>query len=616
MLKYFFLFFSFLTFSQSSKIDSLSYLIDNSTSNKEKITLLIKRSKSYNPVEVDLPLKDAELAVQLANNEYDTKLKVDALLQLAGINSRANNFNKALELSFEAIEIAKIEKYKIGELNAVTGIGRNLMGLGKIKDAIDYLEKAKQIAIDINNTKALKNIYNLLGITYRKIGEFEKSLAVFNQVIPLLDSQKEAKLLALMYMNKANTLNELSRYNEAIDNHLTSLAIFEENNDVKGIMQINNNLVQLFIKVLQWDKAKKYAQKTKSYLKENDNSLSKALLYDNYSLILENLKQKDSILFYRNEALFIFINIKDDYNAARLKHNIANFYLSEKKYLQAEKDFLFALSERNKIDNKKDIAQTKVLLASTYLGLKQFDKAEKYFLEAKAVFDSLSLSQKETYLKVSKEYYSQIGNHKIALEESDKLLSLKDSLFQKDALVEVINKEHQLELDLREDKLSQLENTENSYKSNILTYGIFAFISFLVVIYSFLRWRKSDLNRKQILKEKEIITTEHKETFEELEKVKQLIIEDHIILKNKSKIYLNTLVYIKSEDHYLNFYTNNERKEFLRGKITEILQQLPPNFVRCHRSYIVNTNYVHRSYVKEIILTNKIKIPVTRGFKL
>lgn len=616
MLKYFLLFFSVFAFSQSTKIDSLSNLINNASSNKEKITLLIKRSKSYKPVEVDLPLKDAELAVQLANNEDDAALKVDALLQLAGINSRVNNFNKALELSIQANDIAKKENYQFGELNATTVIGRNLMGLGRDRESIVYLENAKQIAIDNNNTKELKNIYNILGITYRKIGEFEKSLVVFNQVIPLLDPKKENKLLALMYMNKANTLNELSRYNEAIDNHLKSFSIFEDNQDVKGIMQINNNLVPLFIKVSQWEKAKKYAQRTKSYLKENENDLSKAQLYDNYSLILEKLKQKDSVLYYRKKALELFSNLNDKYNVARLKHNIASYYLFEKNYSRAEKEFLVALSERKKLANEKDVAQTQILLTSTYLGLNKIDEAEKYFQLAKSIFDKAPLSQKETFLKVSKEFYAKTGNHEKALEESDELILLKDSLFQHNELVDVINKENKLELSKKESEISEIKEIESRFYTNKIIYGVLIFLVFLLALYSFVRWKKSDLKRKQIARENEIISTEQKETFAELEKVKQMVVEDHIVLKNKAKIYLNTLIYIKSEDHYLNFYTNNNKKEFLRGTITEILKQLPPNFVKCHRSFIVNKNFIKYSNNKEIVLIDEISIPITRGFKL
>nr|WP_225990368.1 LytTR family DNA-binding domain-containing protein [Flavobacterium sp. SaA2.13] len=109
---------------------------------------------------------------------------------------------------------------------------------------------------------------------------------------------------------------------------------------------------------------------------------------------------------------------------------------------------------------------------------------------------------------------------------------------------------------------------------------------------------------------------EHIKTIEQLEKVKQLVIEEHIVLKNKVKIHLGNLMYIKSEDHYLNFIPFEGKKQFIRGKISEIVEELPPNFVKCHRSYIVNTNYIETSSSKGIILTNKEQIPVSRNFKL
>ena len=81
------------------------------------------------------------------------------------------------------------------------------------------------------------------------------------------------------------------------------------------------------------------------------------------------------------------------------------------------------------------------------------------------------------------------------------------------------------------------------------------------------------------------------------------MIEDYVILKNNKKIYLNELAYIKSEDHYLEFYTQS-KKEMVRGTISEILEQLPPNFEQSHRSYIINKNYIETKNSSEIVLKN------------
>ena len=79
---------------------------------------------------------------------------------------------------------------------------------------------------------------------------------------------------------------------------------------------------------------------------------------------------------------------------------------------------------------------------------------------------------------------------------------------------------------------------------------------------------------------------------------------------------LAELMYIKSEDHYLNFVPHEGKNQFLRGKISEILEELPPNFVKCHRSYIVNKNYIKSNTYKSITLQTGEEIPVSRSFKL
>ena len=133
-------------------------------------------------------------------------------------------------------------------------------------------------------------------------------------------------------------------------------------------------------------------------------------------------------------------------------------------------------------------------------------------------------------------------------------------------------------------------------------------------MYSFIRWKKVDYRRRKLTEEKESLQIEHNQTIRELEKVKQLVIEDHIVLKNKAKVYLNELLYIKAEDHYLQLFTS-KKKEFVRGKISEIVNELPPNFVQTHRSYIVNKNLITSQTGNSVFLEGKIEIPLSRNFK-
>lgn len=95
--------------------------------------------------------------------------------------------------------------------------------------------------------------------------------------------------------------------------------------------------------------------------------------------------------------------------------------------------------------------------------------------------------------------------------------------------------------------------------------------------------------------------------------------KEHLLLN------INELVYITSQGNYASFFlksqSNHLKEEILRATLTKIDLQLEkyPNVIRCHKSYIVNSNYVDdvignaRGYLLNSSLI-PFKIPVSRGF--
>jgi len=167
---------------------------------------------------------------------------------------------------------------------------------------------------------------------------------------------------------------------------------------------------------------------------------------------------------------------------------------------------------------------------------------------------------------------------------------------------------NQLESKEKNKTIQQLEQNKWLY------LGLINFV-FVLALYSFIRWKKVDNKRRRLTKEKESLQITHEQTIHELSKVKQMVIEDHVVLKNKAKIYLKELIYIKADDHYLELYTS-KKKEFIRGKLSEILADLPPNFVKCHRSYIINKNFVKQVNVRFVVMEDHTEIPISRNFRL
>ncbi|NER13563.1 hypothetical protein GWK08_08955 [Leptobacterium flavescens] len=108
---------------------------------------------------------------------------------------------------------------------------------------------------------------------------------------------------------------------------------------------------------------------------------------------------------------------------------------------------------------------------------------------------------------------------------------------------------------------------------------------------------------------------EKSEALERMDALKKRVIKNHIVLKDKTKLYLSDLVYIKADGHYLNIFISNNKKHFVRYKLSKIMEDLPPNFIQCHKSYIVNLNYIKRINSKTVFLNNNRTVPLSRSFK-
>ncbi|MGV7106577.1 LytTR family transcriptional regulator DNA-binding domain-containing protein [Flavobacterium sp. U410] len=285
----------------------------------------------------------------------------------------------------------------------------------------------------------------------------------------------------------------------------------------------------------------------------------------------------------------------------------------EKKYKEATEVFQKSLYLSGKIADVQNQFYNYLNLAVNDVDQSKYSEALEYLDKAEVlpIPKYKVKSYRLLYFK-RKEIYSKLGDS-TQFRKSELIFTKLDSLlddFRKNSNFYEIDSKFQLK-----EKQRELTSLEGKFNKNRLIYSILLFFVFLLAFYSFLRWKKVDARKREILQEKTTIEHQHTTTVQELEKVKQLVIEDHITLKNKAKVYLNELMYIKSEDHYLQLVTTG-KNQFVRGKLSEIIEQLPPNFTKCHRSYIINKNFISQINKTSVIMTDKTEIPFSRNFKL
>jgi DNA-binding LytR/AlgR family response regulator len=81
------------------------------------------------------------------------------------------------------------------------------------------------------------------------------------------------------------------------------------------------------------------------------------------------------------------------------------------------------------------------------------------------------------------------------------------------------------------------------------------------------------------------------------------------------KINIEEIIYIEAAQNYVQIYFLNERI-MTYSSLGEIMKQLPKNvFSRIHKSYIININSVKKLEKGQIVLKNKIGLPLGRSYK-
>lgn len=92
----------------------------------------------------------------------------------------------------------------------------------------------------------------------------------------------------------------------------------------------------------------------------------------------------------------------------------------------------------------------------------------------------------------------------------------------------------------------------------------------------------------------------------------------YIYLKQKSKqikVALSDVLFIKAENEYVDYYLKNKQKILILGALKNLEEELQDsNFIRIHRSYIVNLDAIEYIEGNQISVGNH-KIPVSETYK-
>jgi hypothetical protein len=99
----------------------------------------------------------------------------------------------------------------------------------------------------------------------------------------------------------------------------------------------------------------------------------------------------------------------------------------------------------------------------------------------------------------------------------------------------------------------------------------------------------------------------------EKEKAKQQVLE---LVSNRQKVRIpfDDIFYIESMSDYIKVHSTSQSEVVSKEKISALAKRLPENFLRIHRSFIINTNKINQFNSTEVVI-NQATLNIGRSYK-
>ncbi|MEH0154282.1 SpoIIE family protein phosphatase [Limibacter armeniacum] len=343
-------------------------------------------------------------------------------------------------------------------------------------------------------------------------------------------------------------------YGHSLENFLESLHIAESRGDRKRIGDATNAIGVIYMSQDKKDKALEAYLKALEMAEGEKDKLSKM---NNIATLYTRKGELTKAMSYMTEALELAKKHNEKYREGLYTHNLSDIYFRKKDYKTAYK---LVMEARVIFDSlKQSVTENHYYEGKNLLKLGKRDGAEKAFWTgiSKAKKAGALADELEGY-ELLHGFYKQTKNYKKSLENYERYLSLKDSIYneEKSRLVEELQTKYGLESAEKENELQRQElelketqlDRQKLLRNSILGALLFMVIGVIVLYINIKQKKKTNLqleHQKSELFEKgqELLTQaeEMKQLNEEIQAQRDYVEEKNLTLVQRNKIITDSI---------------------------------------------------------------------------
>ena len=292
----------------------------------------------------------------------DVRGQATTSFKMAWVFKKKGEYERAMEKDIHALKLMESIDDKAGICDALTRVSHDLTKQNRLGEALDYAEKAIDMAEKNNLTSEFFFVYNNAGDVAISMKKNELSLEYFNKAASIARKQNFGPIyLADISNSQGNALKKLRRYNEALKYYNDCYRFAKEANYPNAMNTVIANLGEVNLLLGNYNEALRFQLET-IRLQEMNNDVSN--LIENYhhtSSIYKKLNDFESALAYKQKAYNLRDSIASIESDAKMSELLTQ-YESEKK----EETIAF---QEAKISQQKLVQSLGIIVVGLLLGL-------------------------------------------------------------------------------------------------------------------------------------------------------------------------------------------------------------------------------------------------------
>jgi CHAT domain-containing protein len=399
-------------------------------------------------------------ALQLSQNALEIYRKIDdlqgetkALINLGLAHFNLGDYQTSVDLYQQSLLFAREVGDRQSEANSITNLGNTHLAQGNYSQAIAFYEESIPIYLEIGDRLGEAKTLGNLGLAYFSLGQFQRAINYHERALEIAEEIESRYWEAGTLGNLGLAYFQLGDYQQAIGFHEQSLAMAREIGNQQGESIALGNLGLAYFQLGNYQQAIDFHEQSLVSAREIGDLRGEANALGNLGVAYYRLDDSQQAIDFHRQSLAIALEIGDRQGESNALGNLGIVYDKLGDYQQAITFHQKSLTLKREIEDRHGEAGALANLGYSFESLNKKELAIVFFKEAINTYENIRQSNRELESYLQDSYTSTIESNYRRLAE---LLLDQDRILEAQRVLDLLKVQ---ELD---DYLRGVRSSENS----------------------------------------------------------------------------------------------------------------------------------------------------------